>query len=175
MKAAVVVDIDETRDKQHQVIIQQVTITQNDKIIPTENINIIEQMAILCEGICMLIHCADQEKIKPSYKSIEDCIKHLTSGFVDASYKASIKNKKYIMNKSEQSIIQGQNGLGLKRFLKQLFCNHKYEIGIIIGLGFTNNSTKCNAKDGAEITCFCSKCNKKFIVVSVTSNGVITK
>lgn len=94
MNIALIIDIDSERENGHQIQIQEVTRTVKDEIIPTENYNIISQMACLCEGICTLIHCADQTGIKPSYKSVEDCIKHITSGFADASYKGIIKNNK---------------------------------------------------------------------------------
>lgn len=94
MNAAIIIDINTIRGKDHQVIIQQVKRTTNGEIISDEEVDIIKQMAMLCEGICMLIHCADQEKIKPSYESVKDCIKHITDGFADASYIASIKQKK---------------------------------------------------------------------------------
>ena len=90
MNSAIVVDINTDREKDHQVIIQQVIRKNGDEIIPIDEYDIIHQMAMLCEGLCMLIHCADQEGIKPSYKSVKDCIKHITDGFADASYVASI-------------------------------------------------------------------------------------
>ena len=92
MNIAIIVDIDTNRENGKQIQIQQVSRTINDEIIPTENCDIIQQMAALCEGICTLIHCADQSKIKPSYKSVQDCIKHITDGFADASYKGTILN-----------------------------------------------------------------------------------
>jgi hypothetical protein len=79
------------------------------------------------------------------------------------------------MNKVEQSIKQGKYNK-VKTFLKQLFCIHQYEIGIIVGLGFKPiHSNIAVAKDGAEIVCFCSKCHKQFVKVFSTSDGKITK
>lgn len=93
MNIALLIDIDSERENGHQIRIQQVNRTINDEIIPTDNYDIIEQMAVLCEGICTLIHCADQLNIKPSYNSIEDCIKHITDGFLDPTYKGNIINQ----------------------------------------------------------------------------------
>ena len=92
MNIALIIDIDSSREAGHQIKIQQVSRTINDEIISTEDYDVIEQMAILCEGICTLIHCADQAKIKPSFKSVEDCIKHITDGFLDPTYKGEIIN-----------------------------------------------------------------------------------
>jgi hypothetical protein len=47
-----------------------------------------EAMACLCEGLCTLIHAADQGGIKDSAASLRDCIRHLENGFADAEYKA---------------------------------------------------------------------------------------
>lgn len=51
---------------------------------------IIADMAHLCEGICTLIHSADQAGIKNSAASLRDCIKHLEDGFADSSYNTTI-------------------------------------------------------------------------------------
>ena len=90
MNIAVIVDIDTDRKSGHQIKIQQVSRTINDELVPTDDSNTIELMAALCEGICTLIHCADHEGVKPSYQSVRDCIKHITDGFADASYKGQI-------------------------------------------------------------------------------------
>lgn len=50
---------------------------------------VIDDMATLCEGICTLIHVAEKYNIKPSADSLRDCIKHITDGFADASYKGT--------------------------------------------------------------------------------------
>ena len=90
MNNAIIVDINTDREKGGRIIIQQVIRKKGGEITPVDESDIIQQMAMLCEGLCMLIHCADQEGIKPSFKSVEDCIKHITDGFADASYVASI-------------------------------------------------------------------------------------
>jgi len=51
---------------------------------------VINDMATLCEGICTLIHLAEQNGIKQGADSLRDCIKHLESGFADASYESYI-------------------------------------------------------------------------------------
>lgn len=50
-------------------------------------VQIIDDMATLCEGICTLIHLAEEKGLKSSPDSLRDCIKHLQDGFADASYK----------------------------------------------------------------------------------------
>lgn len=75
------------RKDNDQVIIQQVEINGNELEV-IEGDNIIIQMAALCEGICMLIHCAEQTGINPSHDSLKRCIDYLEKGFADASYKA---------------------------------------------------------------------------------------
>lgn len=91
MNIVLIIDIDSSRENGHQIQIQQITRTISNEIIPTEEYDIVSQMAVLCEGICTLIHCVDQVKIKPSYKSVEDCINHITKGFADPTYKGVIK------------------------------------------------------------------------------------
>lgn len=49
---------------------------------------VLTDMASLCEALCTLIHTAENAGIKKSPDSLRDCIKHLTDGFADASYKA---------------------------------------------------------------------------------------
>lgn len=93
MNIALVVDINTNRDKPEKIIIQSVTRNGNS-LEPVEENDIITKMAALCEGICTLIHCAESEGIKPSHQSIKDCIKHITDGFIDASYVGkTIKNE----------------------------------------------------------------------------------
>lgn len=50
--------------------------------------NPVEDMAILCEAICTLIHAANTMGVKPDYQSVKDCIDHFKKGFMDESYKA---------------------------------------------------------------------------------------
>ncbi len=49
--------------------------------------SIVDDMATLCEGLCTLIHVAEQQGLKSSPDSLRDCIKHLQDGFADSSYK----------------------------------------------------------------------------------------
>ena len=51
---------------------------------------VIVDMAHLCEGVCTLIHSADQAGIKDSASLLRDCIKHLENGFSDPSYNTTI-------------------------------------------------------------------------------------
>ena len=92
MNIAVIVDIDSDREG-GQVIVQQVDRTSKGKLTPTSTAGTIEQMAALCEGICTLIHCADQADEKSSAESLRSCIKHITEGFADASYKGIIEKQ----------------------------------------------------------------------------------
>jgi hypothetical protein len=55
--------------------------------------SIVGDMATLCEGLCTLIHVAEQQGLKPSAESLRDCIKHLEDGFSDASYKGMMANE----------------------------------------------------------------------------------
>lgn len=48
--------------------------------------------------------------------------------------------------------------------IKQLFCIHKYEISIIVGVGFTTRLSP-NKVDAAEISCYCSKCKKSLLLL----------
>lgn len=56
-------------------------------------LSLIDDMATLCEGICTLIHLADQNGIIPSDMSLKSCINHLEQGFADADFKAKIIKK----------------------------------------------------------------------------------
>jgi hypothetical protein len=50
-------------------------------------------MATLCEGVCTLIHLADQRGFKKSANSLRDCIKHLENGFADADFESLFVGK----------------------------------------------------------------------------------
>jgi hypothetical protein len=56
--------------------------------------SIVDDMATLCEGICTLIHVAEQQGLKSSPDSLRDCIKHLQDGFADSSYKGITHKQK---------------------------------------------------------------------------------
>ena len=56
--------------------------------------------------------------------------------------------------------------------LRQLFCKHNYEIIIKSGIGF---GTFLTSIDTAELTCYCTKCNKRIITVNITGNGKVIK
>jgi len=86
MNTAIIVDVNTEREKEGKVIIQEVIRTQNDKLVPTEDLNQIGLMSALCEGVCVLIHSANEIGLKEDYKSIEDCVNHIQIGFADASY-----------------------------------------------------------------------------------------
>ncbi len=52
-----------------------------------QSIDIVADMAVLCEGLCTLIHQANTEGSKKDSDSLADCINHLQKGFIDSSYK----------------------------------------------------------------------------------------
>ena len=84
MKNVIIIDIDTSRDVPIQVGKPEGFKQGESKEELSKQI--IEDMATLCEGICTLIHVADQQGLKPSADSLRDCIKHLESGFADSSY-----------------------------------------------------------------------------------------
>ena len=86
MNTAIVIDIDSEREEGCRVVIQEVNRTKNDQLIPTEDLDQVDMMGVLCEGVCTLIHTANEVGLKKDYESIKDCINHIESGFVDASY-----------------------------------------------------------------------------------------
>jgi hypothetical protein len=84
-----IVDIDTRRD-------QNVIIGKPDGFPVPETdtqlkVTIINDMATLCEGLCTLIHLAEQQGIKKSPDSLRDCIKHLEQGFSEAGYQTLIQ------------------------------------------------------------------------------------
>ena len=99
MNLAILVDfVPDEKDKSlthiHIHKVDRIDPETDDIILSDENDDPISLMACLCEAICTLIHVADNEKIKPSYESVKDCIQHITNGFADASYKGfMIKNE----------------------------------------------------------------------------------
>ena len=46
--------------------------------------------------------------------------------------------------------------------IKQLFCNHKYEVAIVTGQRSHIFPDPLNTMDTTEIVVFCSKCSRKF-------------
>jgi hypothetical protein len=74
-------------------LVNKIDAKSGNIILSDQNDNPVVLMAALCEAVCALIHVADQEKIKPSHQSVKDCIKHITDGFADASYRGFITKK----------------------------------------------------------------------------------
>lgn len=93
-KMAIVIDIDSTRDKEARITIQSVNRSGEKGEVEYENTDsdTLTKMGMLCEGLCTLIHCAENEGIKSTADSLRDCIKHLESGSFDASYVGSTDN-----------------------------------------------------------------------------------
>ena len=60
---------------------------------------IIQDMGLLCEALCTLIHSAHKEGIKKDHESLRTCIKHLEAGFSDETYKTESSFEK------EESIV----------------------------------------------------------------------
>lgn len=90
MKNIVEVDIDTSRT--NTVMIGKANgLTGNETKDELAEIIVLD-MATLCEGICTLIHVADQQGLKPSADSLRDCIKHLQDGFSDANYIGKFSN-----------------------------------------------------------------------------------
>lgn len=79
-----IIDVDTNRE--NTIIVQHGKRKDDDVTQVSGDYCIINDMAILCEAICLLIHSAEKQKIKPSPDSLRDCIKHLENGFADASY-----------------------------------------------------------------------------------------
>lgn len=84
MKNIVEVDIDSSREVTVQI--KKPEVFDSNKSNEEMSEIIVLDMATLCEGICTLIHVADQQGLKPSAASLRDCIKHLQDGFADANY-----------------------------------------------------------------------------------------
>lgn len=82
MKRRIVIDLDSERKQ--TIKMGPIQIYENEEIKPDP----ILDMAVLCEGICTLIHLCHREKIKKDSDSLRDCIKHLKDGFSEAGYKA---------------------------------------------------------------------------------------
>jgi hypothetical protein len=57
-----------------------------------------------------------------------------------------------------------------------MFCRHNYKLDVLVGLGFSKPKPGfADCKDGAEIKCYCTKCNKIFINSTFNSNGTDIK
>lgn len=82
MKNVVFVDIDTERTDTPILIGHTNEITRRK-----ESEQVIDDMATLCEGVCTLIHWAEDKGFKSSATSLRDCIQHLEKGFTDATYK----------------------------------------------------------------------------------------
>jgi len=63
--------------------------------------SIVDDMATLCEGLCTLIHVAEQQGLKQSPDSLRDCIKHLQDGFADSSYRG-LTNEQFKKEKKDK-------------------------------------------------------------------------
>lgn len=93
-KNIVGVDIDTSR-KDSPVQIQKPEGFNHEEMTEQEwRESIIEDMATLCEGLCTLIHVAEQQGLKSSPDSLRDCIKHLQDGFADSSYRGITHKQK---------------------------------------------------------------------------------
>lgn len=91
MKNELIIDID--TDRKNTILIKKPESVKPPKNEEEAKQMVLLDMASLCEALCTLIHVADQNGIKPGPDSLRDCIKHLESGFVDASYKGILKEK----------------------------------------------------------------------------------
>jgi len=85
MKNILTVDLDTDRE-------ETIRICKAPEFMPStpeeEAEEVIGDMATLCEGLCTLIHLADQNGIKKGVASLKSCIKHLEAGHGDIFYKA---------------------------------------------------------------------------------------
>ena len=50
----------------------------------------INDMSILCDAICVLIHGCNKVGIKKDFESLQSCIKQLEDGFVDNEFTATV-------------------------------------------------------------------------------------
>lgn len=74
---------------------------------------VLADMSTLCEGLCTLIHVADQNNIKPSAQSLRDCIRHLEKGFADATYKGiNLKDSPHTLGLRDDSPDYPDDALG---------------------------------------------------------------
>ncbi len=64
--------------------------------------SVVLDMATLCEGICTLIHLAEQNGLKNSADSVRDCIKHIQDGFSDCNYETGVTINKSIFELEEE-------------------------------------------------------------------------
>jgi hypothetical protein len=80
MKRVLVVDLDTDREK-------QIKIGLIDK---DEKPNPILDMGVLCEAVVTLIHLCHQANIKSDSESVRNCIRHITNGFAEAGYIATL-------------------------------------------------------------------------------------
>lgn len=71
----------------------------NEKIEP----NPVLDMGILCEAVCTLIRICHKAGIKDESSALRDCLKHITQGFIDESYKVELLGsiKKDNLNKDK--------------------------------------------------------------------------
>jgi len=92
MKNTIQIDIDS--DREDTVIIGKPKDFRRPESKEEFAYEIINDMATLCEAICTLIHVADQNGLKPSDKSVQDCINHIKNGFGDPSYIGKLINPK---------------------------------------------------------------------------------
>ena len=83
----IIVDIDSSRNPNQILILEAEREEGKNQVKASEKPeDVIHQMAVLCEGLCCLIHAAEDLGIKKSSDSLKDCINHLKEGFMDSSY-----------------------------------------------------------------------------------------
>lgn len=88
IKNIVIVDIDSTRGKSPIIVGHPA-----DQILSeNKEWQIVDDMAVLCEGLCCLIHSAEMMGLKKSSDSLRDCMEHIQLGFADATYKTKYLN-----------------------------------------------------------------------------------
>jgi hypothetical protein len=81
-----VVDINKHKEKHAQVTITHAQ-RNGDTVNPvSEEYDVLSDMGMLCEALCVLIHSAEADGVKSSPESLKSCINHLEKGTFDASY-----------------------------------------------------------------------------------------
>lgn len=98
-KNTIIVDVDSSRE--NRVSIGKPKEFEVPKTQEEWAKSIVDDMATLCEGLCTLIHVAEQNGLKASPDSLRDCIKHLQDGFADSSYRG-LTHEQYEKEKKDK-------------------------------------------------------------------------
>lgn len=89
MKNKFLIDID--TDRKETVLIQKETGMPEGK--EEANEMVLKDMACLCEAVVTMIHVAEECGARKSAESVRICIKHITDGFADPTYKGFIRHE----------------------------------------------------------------------------------